>query len=340
MHRWISPTRCIWFKTHSAFPPRGLGADLISLLPSSCGHWGQFRCAPHRWRGCLIPPVSPVLRQVGRPMQQKWQHEHILADRWSFFKFEMEAPPPQLLKVVDITHWSHKLELFSTFTSTKVNVSTVGLPCPRPSGPLYQGSGMWVKGDCPLACFCVTWSNLVDSMKSLPFPHFVPCFFRCSAAPDWPQAPHRVPQGPFLPSVAVHWRAPPLTQWTRATVPKDPQWHVRTPTGRTQTSCPDCRKQAREPRSTVTPYPQIEKDLSLWYPLSFRVPWARARNKYFSQGLNKVSLDAIESAAFFLTLDDEPQGYDQTRPRSLDSYAKSLLHGKCYDRCSKPGNPC
>uniref|UniRef100_A0A674NVJ6 Carnitine O-palmitoyltransferase 1, muscle isoform n=1 Tax=Takifugu rubripes TaxID=31033 RepID=A0A674NVJ6_TAKRU len=63
-----------------------------------------------------------------------------------------------------------------------------------------------------------------------------------------------------------------------------------------------------------------------------RVPWARARSKYFSQGLNKVSLDAIESAAFFLTLDDEPQGYDQARPRSLDSYAKSLLHGKCYDR--------
>ncbi|KAA8590211.1 hypothetical protein FQN60_014145 [Etheostoma spectabile] len=63
-----------------------------------------------------------------------------------------------------------------------------------------------------------------------------------------------------------------------------------------------------------------------------RVPWARARVKYFSQGRNKVSLDAIESAAFFLTLDDEPQGYDPANPKSLDSYAKSLLHGKCYDR--------
>lgn len=65
---------------------------------------------------------------------------------------------------------------------------------------------------------------------------------------------------------------------------------------------------------------------------SSRVPWARARIKYFSQGVNKVSLDAIESAAFFLTLDDEPQGYDPTKTGSLDSYAKSLLHGKCYDR--------
>ncbi|XP_062245689.1 carnitine O-palmitoyltransferase 1, muscle isoform [Platichthys flesus] len=63
-----------------------------------------------------------------------------------------------------------------------------------------------------------------------------------------------------------------------------------------------------------------------------RVPWARARIKYFSQGVNRVSLDAIESAAFFLALDDEPQGYDPAKTNSLDSYAKSLLHGKCYDR--------
>uniref|UniRef100_A0A3Q1APK3 Carnitine O-palmitoyltransferase 1, muscle isoform n=1 Tax=Amphiprion ocellaris TaxID=80972 RepID=A0A3Q1APK3_AMPOC len=63
-----------------------------------------------------------------------------------------------------------------------------------------------------------------------------------------------------------------------------------------------------------------------------RVPWARTRIKYFSQGVNKVSLDAIESAAFFLALDDEPQGYEPAKTNSLDSYAKSLLHGKCYDR--------
>ncbi|XP_037110057.1 carnitine O-palmitoyltransferase 1, muscle isoform isoform X2 [Syngnathus acus] len=62
-----------------------------------------------------------------------------------------------------------------------------------------------------------------------------------------------------------------------------------------------------------------------------RVPWARARMKYFSQGVNKASLDAVESAAFFLALDDESQGYDAAS-NSLDRYAKSLLHGKCYDR--------
>ncbi|CAL8358619.1 unnamed protein product [Lota lota] len=63
-----------------------------------------------------------------------------------------------------------------------------------------------------------------------------------------------------------------------------------------------------------------------------RVPWARARLKYFSQGVNKASLQTVESSAFFLTLDDEAQGYDPAKTGSLDSYAKSLLHGKCYDR--------
>ncbi|KAJ8388621.1 hypothetical protein AAFF_G00131860 [Aldrovandia affinis] len=63
-----------------------------------------------------------------------------------------------------------------------------------------------------------------------------------------------------------------------------------------------------------------------------RVPWAQARLKYFSQGPNKASLETIESAAFFLTLDDEAHGYDPEKLRSLDLYAKSLLHGKCYDR--------
>ncbi|XP_077371923.1 carnitine O-palmitoyltransferase 1, muscle isoform isoform X2 [Festucalex cinctus] len=62
-----------------------------------------------------------------------------------------------------------------------------------------------------------------------------------------------------------------------------------------------------------------------------RVTWAQARMKYFSQGVNSASLDAVESAAFFLALDDEPQGYD-AKSNSLDRYAKSLLHGKCYDR--------
>ncbi|KAM9481838.1 carnitine O-palmitoyltransferase 1, muscle isoform 1-T2 [Clarias gariepinus] len=63
-----------------------------------------------------------------------------------------------------------------------------------------------------------------------------------------------------------------------------------------------------------------------------RVPWAKARQKFFKDGVNKTSLDTIETAAFFLTLDDETHGYDPEKPQSMDLYAKSLLHGKCYDR--------
>ncbi|XP_054454336.1 carnitine O-palmitoyltransferase 1, liver isoform-like isoform X2 [Anoplopoma fimbria] len=63
-----------------------------------------------------------------------------------------------------------------------------------------------------------------------------------------------------------------------------------------------------------------------------RIPWAQARTKYFSSGVNKRSLDYIEKAAFFVTLDDEEQGGLADDPARLDSYAKSLLHGKCYDR--------
>uniref|UniRef100_A0A663E2K7 Carnitine O-palmitoyltransferase 1, muscle isoform n=1 Tax=Aquila chrysaetos chrysaetos TaxID=223781 RepID=A0A663E2K7_AQUCH len=63
-----------------------------------------------------------------------------------------------------------------------------------------------------------------------------------------------------------------------------------------------------------------------------RVPWAEARARFFSHGKNKVSLDAIERAAFFLTLDEEEHGYSSGREGCMDAYAKSLLHGQCYDR--------
>uniref|UniRef100_A0A8C6MEQ2 carnitine O-palmitoyltransferase n=1 Tax=Nothobranchius furzeri TaxID=105023 RepID=A0A8C6MEQ2_NOTFU len=64
-----------------------------------------------------------------------------------------------------------------------------------------------------------------------------------------------------------------------------------------------------------------------------RCPWAQMRKQFFSSGVNRRSLDAIERAAFFVTLDDEEQGMKGDDPAgNLDRYAKSLLHGKCYDR--------
>lgn len=63
-----------------------------------------------------------------------------------------------------------------------------------------------------------------------------------------------------------------------------------------------------------------------------RTVWAKARTKYFCSGVNKSSLDCIEKAAFFVTLEEEEQGMMGDDPEaSVDRYAKALLHGKCYN---------
>lgn len=70
----------------------------------------------------------------------------------------------------------------------------------------------------------------------------------------------------------------------------------------------------------------------VWFPFQ-RIPWSHMRKQYFSSGVNKRSLETIDRAAFFVTLDDEEQGMRGDDPAgNLDRYAKSLLHGKCYDR--------
>uniref|UniRef100_A0A8C5EKF5 carnitine O-palmitoyltransferase n=1 Tax=Gouania willdenowi TaxID=441366 RepID=A0A8C5EKF5_GOUWI len=81
------------------------------------------------------------------------------------------------------------------------------------------------------------------------------------------------------------------------------------------------------------PQPGEEKLAALTAGDRCVTPWAKARELHFSRGKNKQALDAIEKAAFFVTLDDTEQRFDEANPvKSLDSYAKSLLHGKCYDR--------
>jgi carnitine O-palmitoyltransferase 1 len=42
-----------------------------------------------------------------------------------------------------------------------------------------------------------------------------------------------------------------------------------------------------------------------------RVTWALARQEYFFKGVNRHSLDAIEKAAFVVTLDDFPYEFDE-----------------------------
>lgn len=62
-----------------------------------------------------------------------------------------------------------------------------------------------------------------------------------------------------------------------------------------------------------------------------RTKWAETRDKFFAQGVNKVSLDCIESSAFFLNLHDEPYDMDLDDPEKMSKYAKECMHGRIYD---------
>lgn len=42
-----------------------------------------------------------------------------------------------------------------------------------------------------------------------------------------------------------------------------------------------------------------------------RTAWALARQEFFSSGVNRTSLEAVDKAAFFVTLDDFPYEYHQ-----------------------------
>lgn len=63
-----------------------------------------------------------------------------------------------------------------------------------------------------------------------------------------------------------------------------------------------------------------------------RTAWARAQKRFFSRGVNRESLYAVETAAFFLSFDDVDYVYDPKDSSKLDAYSKACLHGRCFDR--------
>uniref|UniRef100_A0A023GNS8 carnitine O-palmitoyltransferase n=1 Tax=Amblyomma triste TaxID=251400 RepID=A0A023GNS8_AMBTT len=63
-----------------------------------------------------------------------------------------------------------------------------------------------------------------------------------------------------------------------------------------------------------------------------RTQWAHLRDAHFHKGLNRISLDTIEKAAFVLVLDEDEYRYDPKDQNELNRYARALLHGKGYDR--------
>lgn len=83
-------------------------------------------------------------------------------------------------------------------------------------------------------------------------------------------------------------------------------------------------------KSQAKPLPGEEHlaSLTAWN----RTKWAEVRNNYFLRGVNRVSLAAIESAAFVVSLDEEPYEFDMEKPEKLDHFGRILLHGNGHNR--------
>lgn len=64
-----------------------------------------------------------------------------------------------------------------------------------------------------------------------------------------------------------------------------------------------------------------------------RTKWAQVRAEHLLKGINKLTLLEVESAAFFLSLDDEPYLFSvKSSPAEYGMYAKQLLHGRGNNR--------
>ncbi|KAL5289699.1 CPT1A family protein [Megaselia abdita] len=83
-------------------------------------------------------------------------------------------------------------------------------------------------------------------------------------------------------------------------------------------------------KSKQTPLPGEQQlaALTAWK----RSNWAEIRNQYFCRGVNRVSLQLIESAAFVLSLDEEPYEFNMDQPELLDKFGRILLHGNGCNR--------
>uniref|UniRef100_A0A0K8TTA0 carnitine O-palmitoyltransferase n=1 Tax=Tabanus bromius TaxID=304241 RepID=A0A0K8TTA0_TABBR len=83
-------------------------------------------------------------------------------------------------------------------------------------------------------------------------------------------------------------------------------------------------------RSKAEPLPGEEHlaALTAWN----RTKWAEIRNNCFARGANRTSLATVESAAFVVSLDEEPYEFDMNDPSKLDHFGRILLHGNGHNR--------
>lgn len=77
-----------------------------------------------------------------------------------------------------------------------------------------------------------------------------------------------------------------------------------------------------------TPNEDLVASLTAWN----RTKWAQVRNSMFNKGINRISLQAIESAAFIVTLDDEAYETDVKNGADLSIFGKAMLHGNGHNR--------
>lgn len=63
-----------------------------------------------------------------------------------------------------------------------------------------------------------------------------------------------------------------------------------------------------------------------------RTKWGQIRNSMFNKGINRISLQAIESAAFIVSLDEDAYETDIYKGADLDRFGKAMLHGNGHNR--------
>ncbi|XP_064397263.1 carnitine O-palmitoyltransferase 1, liver isoform-like isoform X2 [Halichondria panicea] len=63
-----------------------------------------------------------------------------------------------------------------------------------------------------------------------------------------------------------------------------------------------------------------------------RKSWAETRQQYFSSGINKVSMETIDKAAFVMFFDEHSPSMSSDDGDCLTSYCKDLLHGSGHSR--------
>lgn len=63
-----------------------------------------------------------------------------------------------------------------------------------------------------------------------------------------------------------------------------------------------------------------------------RTKWAQIRNSMFNKGINRISLHAIESAAFIVSLDEEAYESNVFKGAELSHFGKKMLHGNGHNR--------